>query len=256
MSHKTVLHEFSKRTTYLQRAGLALIELTNLKYEWTPGTPVLDVPSFSCGAGDRLFLQGESGSGKSTLLNVVCGVFEATAGHVNVLGHDFHSLKSSKRDQARAESIGVIFQQFNLVPFLSLIENVLLPARFSKVRQQKIAPTEQERTEKAYHLLDRLGLSAEAKSERKVTELSVGQQQRVAAARALIGGPSLIIADEPTSALDHATKDRFIETLLAEAREATVLFVSHDPTLAGAFERQVSMVDINKAMPPISGGQS
>lgn len=232
-----------------------MIDITDLTYEWTPGAPVLDVGSLRCAAGERIFLQGESGSGKSTLLNLVSGVFDATGGEINVLSHAFHSLGPAARDQVRADQMGVIFQQFNLVPFLSLIENVLLTGRFSQARQRRIGKSDKEQIEKAKDLLARLGLADEAQSDRAVTALSVGQQQRVAAARALIGGPSLIIADEPTSALDHATKDQFIDTLLSEAKDATVLFVSHDPTLAPAFDRVISMADINRAAPARATGK-
>lgn len=233
-----------------------MIDIENLTFHWDPKTPVLDIPNFSCAEGERIFLEGQSGSGKSTLLNLICGVFEATSGSLKILDKDFSKLSAAARDSVRAESMGVIFQQFNLVPFLSLTENVLLPGRFSKKRQQRIGTTEKERLDKAQDLLDRLGLTVEARSGRTVTALSVGQQQRVAAARALIGEPSLIIADEPTSALDHAAKEVFIETLLAEAKGATVVFVSHDPTIAAAFDRRVLMSEINKATAPAQGAGS
>lgn len=141
--------------------------------------------------------------------------------------------------------MGVIFQQFNLVPYLNLVENVLLPCRFSSVRAERVGTTETARTEKARDLLSRLGLNEEAQANRQAAELSVGQQQRVAAARALIGSPSLIIADEPTSALDAETRDTFIKTLLSEAHDAAVLFVSHDAALSKHFDRLTAMETVN-----------
>ncbi len=192
-----------------------------------------------------MFLQGPSGSGKSTLLGVIAGVFAPTAGEAMILGQPFHKMTAAARDRVRADAMGVIFQQFNLVPYLNLIENVLLPCRFSRHRAARVGPTEAERIDKAKRLLNRLGLKEEAGANRPAAELSVGQQQRVAAARALIGLPSLIIADEPTSALDAETRDAFIETLLSEAEQAAVLFVSHDASLSKHFDRLVVIEDIN-----------
>lgn len=226
------------------------IALKNVSFAWGGHPPVLDIDRLECLPGERIFLQGMSGSGKSTLLNIVCGVFDSQDGELTILDSPFHRASASARDQIRADRMGVIFQQFNLVPFLSLVENVLLPCQFSAKRRAAVGETEKDRFDRAHELLDRLGLGKEAYAKRQATALSVGQQQRVAAARALIGEPDLVIADEPTSALDHATKDRFIETLLSEAGGATVLFVSHDPTLAPAFDRQINMADINRATPP------
>lgn len=225
-----------------------MIKIEALEFSWAKAPPVLKIQSLSVSVGETVFLQGASGSGKSTLLNIVCGVFEVKQGSVTVFDTPFEAVSAAKRDRVRADRIGVIFQQFNLVPFLSITENVLLPARFSSSRSAKIGATERERRDKAFAVLDRLGLSAEVSAKRSAAELSVGQQQRVAAARALIGSPDLIIADEPTSALDHETRNIFIETLLAEAAGATVMFVSHDPTLSAHFDRTVDMRDINLAM--------
>ena len=154
-------------------------------------------------------------------------------------------MNSAARDRVRADAMGVIFQQFNLVPYLNLTENVLLPCRFSPDRASRVGATEAERIEKARALLSRLGLAEEARANRAAAELSVGQQQRVAAARVLIGSPSLIIADEPTSALDSETRNTFIETLISEAQDAAVLFVSHDALLSEHFDRLVAIDSIN-----------
>lgn len=225
-----------------------MIRLSNITYAWTPDRPVLSIDMLEIGTGEKVFIQGASGSGKSTLLNLISGVFTPTSGSIEIAGQAFGALSSSKRDRIRADCMGVIFQQFNLVPFLSLEENVLLPARFSKARRARIGTSESDRRDRAHAMLDRLGLGIEARDGRAVTDLSVGQQQRVAAARALIGEPTLVIADEPTSALDHNARDIFIETLLAEAKDATVLFVSHDPTLAAHFDRAIDMGNLNEAV--------
>ncbi len=221
------------------------VDIRNLEFSWTNSQPVLSIARFQINPGERLFLNGPSGSGKSTLLGVIAGVFAPTSGEAHILDAPFHSVSAAARDRIRADAMGVIFQQFNLVPYLSLVENVLLPCRFSPARAARVGQSEAERVGKAHELLRRLGLGPEADSQRTAAELSVGQQQRVAAARALIGAPSLIIADEPTSALDAETRDGFIATLLAEAGDAAVLFVSHDASLAPHFHRIISLDAVN-----------
>ena len=207
---------------------------------------MLDVPAFALGRGERLFLRGPSGSGKSTLLGVIAGVLVADAGRVNVLGQELGSLSSAARDRMRADHLGVIFQMFNLVPYLSVVGNVTLPLKFSDRRRKAVGG---DADAEARRLLGRLGLSDEALLARRVSDLSVGQQQRVAAARALIGGPEIVIADEPTSALDSDARDRFIELLSEEAARtgAALLFVSHDASLARLFDRAVDLAEINRA---------
>ena len=228
------------------------VDIKNLEFVWPNGTHVLSMRDFTIAAGERLFLYGPSGSGKSTLLGVIAGVFAATDGEATILGQPFHSLSAGARDKVRADAMGVIFQQFNLVPYLSLVENVLLPCRFSPARAARVGATEKQQKAKASDLLERLGLAEEAFQNRSAAELSVGQQQRVAAARALIGSPSLVIADEPTSALDADTRDTFINTLIAEAKDAALLFVSHDARLATHFDRLVALDDVNAS--PLSSG--
>ena len=228
----------------------ACVNIQNLEYSWPNGAPALSIKDFVVQRGEKLFLQGSSGSGKSTLLSVIAGVIPPTSGNVTILGEPFHDFSGAKRDRVRADAMGVIFQQFNLVPYLTLVENVLLPCRFSKTRCDKVGATETTRINKAQELLTRLGLEKEAKTNRPASELSVGQQQRVAAARALIGSPSIIIADEPTSALDEDTRDKFIATLLSEAKDAAVLFVSHDASLSTHFDRHVMMTNINFTQDP------
>ena len=225
-----------------------IVSLSDLSFAWPGQPPVLDVKAFELNRGERLFLRGPSGSGKSTLLGLIAGVLEAKSGAVHVLDQDLSRLSGGQRDRIRADHLGVIFQMFNLVPYLSVVQNVVLPCRFSKRRLSEVHATGGAE-EEAKRLLARLGLSDESLLSRNVTELSVGQQQRVAAARALIGNPALIIADEPTSALDADSRDRFIQLLSEEAQktDAALLFVSHDGALAPLFDRAIDLAEINQA---------
>ena len=225
-----------------------IVSITDLQFAWPGQPPLLDIPVFELQAGERLFLRGPSGSGKSTLLGLIAGVLDSGTGQVKILDQNMAQLSGSQRDRLRADHLGVIFQMFNLVPYLSVIQNVVLPCQFSKRRlneAKRAGGTEAE----ARRLLARLGLEDENLLARKVTELSVGQQQRVASARALIGKPAMIIADEPTSALDADARDRFIELLSEEARKtgAALLFVSHDGALAPLFDRAEDLPSLNRA---------
>ena len=216
------------------------LHLSGLSYTW-PGAarPALEIPELTVAKGERLFVQGASGSGKSTLLSLLAGVVTPQQGTVNVLGEALHALPSTQPDRFRADHLGYIFQQFNLVPYLTVIENVTLPCRFSKLRRRN-AP---QPTAEAIRLLTHLGMQEEALLHKPVTELSVGQQQRVAAARALMGSPQLIIADEPTSSLDSDNRAAFIELLFKECarEESTLIFVSHDASLANDFDRTIKL---------------
>ena len=224
------------------------VRLTDLRFAWPGQAPLLAIDRFELAQEERLFLRGPSGSGKSTLLGLIAGVLESSHGEIRVMDEDIGQMSGSARDQVRADHLGVIFQMFNLVPYLTVVQNVILPCRFSKRRLRKVQESGGAENE-AKRLLERLGLDDEALQARNVTELSVGQQQRVAAARALIGGPSLVIADEPTSALDSDARDRFIELLSEEANQtgAALLFVSHDSSLAPLFDRAVDLAEINEA---------
>lgn len=227
----------------------AAIELNDLRFRWSRSSPlVLDIPALTIGRSERIFLRGPSGSGKTTLLNLLGGVMRPEAGQISVLGTEITALSASVRDTFRAENIGFIFQQFNLVPYLGLIENVTLPCRFSRSRRQK-AMTEGTLEAAARRLLAAMQLDVGTLSQRPVATLSVGQQQRVAAARALIGAPALIVADEPTSSIDADSRAAFLRLMFAEieATGATLVFVSHDSGLAGQFDRTIELGQINRA---------
>jgi putative ABC transport system ATP-binding protein len=228
--------------------SLASIEIRDLVFAW-PGSPVLlEIGDFTVGRGERVFLHGHSGSGKSTLLGLVGGVHVPRTGTVRVLGTDLASLRASGRDAFRAAHVGFVFQLFNLVPYLSVLENVLLPLRFSRERARRVGDPANE----ALRLLGALGLREASLLQRKPAELSVGQQQRVAAARALLGRPELLIADEPTSSLDADARESFLALLMSECAESgtSVLFVSHDVSLAARFDRSVALASVNRARMP------
>ncbi len=228
---------------------MSIIEISQLKYRW-PGAEklTLDIDAFAMEQGERVFLKGPSGSGKSTLLGLVAGVNQPQEGEVSLLGQSLAKLSGSQRDQFRADHLGYIFQQFNLLPYLSLVENVCLPCHFSKRRKQRAMEHGGSLQDEARRLLRELQLPEEL-IERPVVELSIGQQQRVAVSRALIGQPELVIADEPTSALDNDTRHAFIELLFKECERhgSSLLFVSHDQTLTEHFDREVQLDEINAA---------
>ena len=190
------------------------IKIDKLTFRWPKQKEdLLDIPSLEISRGEQIFLAGPSGSGKSTLLKV--------------------------------SHIGFIFQQFNLIPYLSIEENVLLPCLLCSGREQNEQGSVKQRVKQ---LLSELDLPEDSWG-KKVRQLSIGQQQRVAAARALIGRPELIVADEPTSALDYDRRISFLDVLMKQCRQqnTTLLFVSHDLNLAPQFSRTVDLNEINHA---------
>ena len=246
-----------------------MIRIEQLRFAWpNDSADCLALDHLEVPGGQTLFLHGPSGSGKSTLLGLLAGVLLPRQGKVELLGVDWASLPASGRDARRADHVGYIFQQFNLLPYLSALDNVLLPCRFSAARRARAAaastsvtpslPLGEGRGEgaspafavrsAAQSLLQRVGM-AQSTWQRAASQLSVGQQQRVAAARALIGAPEVVIADEPTSALDTELRNSFLDLLLAQCRAAgsTLVFVSHDRQLAARFDVQVSLAELNHA---------
>ncbi len=206
-----------------------VIDVTELEFRWQTGGPtVLSVEALQVAVGERLFIKGPSGSGKSTLLSLLSGVTTAVAGSVRVMEQALERLGSVERDHFRADHIGYIFQMFNLIPYLSVVDNVMLPCRFSARRRAKALARGNDLEAEARRLLQHLDMDHPELHRRAVTTLSVGQQQRVAAARALMGSPELLIADEPTSSLDSDRRESFIRLLFDECRKvgATLIFVS------------------------------
>ena len=190
-----------------------------------------------------MFIEGPSGSGKSTLLSVIAGVVTPQQGTIRLNGKPISELSGAQRDRFRADHIGFIYQMFNLIPYLSVIENVTLPCRFSRRRRDKAEERSASFEAEAVRLLGKLGMGETDVMKKSATELSVGQQQRVAAARALIGSPEVIIADEPTSSLDTDHREAFIQLLFNECdrEESTLVFVSHDKTLEKLFDRAIRL---------------
>ena len=228
-----------------------LLRLDSVRYGWEKSREIIDIESLSINQGQHTFIMGPSGSGKSTLLNLIGGIIQPQHGVITLKGLKVSSSSALERDKIRANTIGFVFQQFNLIPYLSAIENVLLPCQFSPERRKNAVQRQGSEKQAAETLLDGFFKGNRPDFDRSVSTLSVGQQQRVAAARALIGSPALIIADEPTSALDHDTRLQFMSLLLEEAdhQGSTVLFVSHDPTLASRFDVMYNLSDFNSASP-------
>lgn len=226
------------------------VYLEDVRFAWRPGErDVIDIDCFEIRRGERLFIAGPSGSGKSTLLSLLGGVVVPREGRVELLGTDLSKMPGRDRDHFRADHVGIVFQMFNLVPYLSMADNVMLPCRFSHRRRQRAQARSTSVKADAMRLLADLELDRPALLARLVTDLSIGQQQRVAVARALIGSPEIVIADEPTSALDEGTRERFLELLFRECdtEDTTLLFVSHDARLGRLFSRCVLLDDLNNA---------
>ena len=220
-----------------------MVDIEGLRYRWSGATSdTVALDHLHVAAGSSLFLHGPSGSGKSTLLGLLAGVLMPRQGHVSVLGTRWSALGGARRDGFRADHVGYIFQQFNLLPYLAAIDNVLLPCRFSRLRRERASEHPGGPAAAARLLLEQVGLQPQD-WRRPAAALSVGQQQRVAAARALIGQPELIIADEPTSALDAHLRDAFMDVLLSQCQRAgsALVFVSHDERLAARFDARMAL---------------
>lgn len=221
------------------------IKLHNLNYTFQGSSlPVLSIPAWQVARNERVFLQGESGSGKSTLLGLLAGLQLPTLGEVEILGARMSALGAGKRDRFRAKHLGVVFQQFNLIPYLSALENVLLAAQFGTSDRRGAR-------QRAIELLGSVNLPSSL-HDRKAAALSIGQQQRVAIVRALINEPSLLLVDEPTSALDHNNRDAFLALLfdMLADMDCAMVFVSHDPTIGRLFDKHVRLAELNQV-----GGQ-
>lgn len=225
---------------------LYAVELLRLRFAYPGGPEVLDIEEFTIYPGSRVFLHGPSGSGKTTLLGIIAGVLQPTkADRWRALQRDLSELSQGERDAFRGVHIGYLFQLFNLLPWLSVLDNVTLPVLLHDERRARLGDATPDAAARA--LLERLDLGAYLDT--PVTDLSVGQQQRVAAARALIGRPELVIADEPTSSLDADRRNAFLDLLFAECEAAgsTLLFVSHDLSLGERFQVRHSLPELNRA---------
>lgn len=219
-----------------------VIELIDVRKSFTmPGgerVDILDVPAFSLAAGEHCALEGRSGSGKSTLLNVVSGIMRPDSGRVLIDGIDVTRLDEPRRDRVRADTLGLVFQQFNLLPGFTALENVLVAMSFGSGRPDR---------GRAVRLLEAVGLGH--RLDHKPSALSVGQQQRVAVARALANSPRVVLADEPTASIDPAHQQQVIDLLRNTCTEQGValLVVTHADEVAGQFPRRVRLEDFNRA---------
>lgn len=223
----------------------SLIDIKNLRYRYANATQdTLDISEFRVDKGEKVFLFGPSGSGKTTFLEILAGILKVEQGHVKILNYDLAGQSEKNRDHFRAEHLGYIFQSFNLIPYLSVHENIELPLHLTPSRQKRLQGEDIGKV--IHHLCQRLGI--DHLLNKKVIELSVGQQQRVAVARALLGRPDVILADEPTSSLDMDHREKFLKLMfeLCEQYGTTVIFVSHDRSIQPLFTRSVSLDAINK----------
>jgi len=225
---------------------LPAVYLQDVIFSYERNAPLLQIDELLIDEGERVFLYGPSGSGKTTLLGLVAGVLRANKGEVRVLGKDLTRLSSSARDRHRGAEMGYIFQSFNLIPYLSVRENIALPCHVHAKRMKRITASTLDG--EILRIASRLDLDGFLN--KPVTKLSTGQQQRVAIARAVIGAPRLVIADEPTSSLDRDRQESFLRLLIEVCNEArsTLIFVSHDSSLMSRFERHISVSEVNQVV--------
>ena len=220
----------------------SIIKIESLNFYWSKKSNFkIFVPSLEIKKGEKVLLLGESGSGKTTLLSLICGFLNPLSGSISINGNTINKLSSKTKDEYRADNIGIIFQQFNLLPYANVVDNVLLPLYFSQARSKNIV----NKRAAALELFKQLRLPDDI-AQYRASNLSVGQQQRVAVARALIGNPSLIIADEPTSSLDTNAQQLFLDLMFKQISEnnSTLLMVSHDKSLSNRFDRQINVNEI------------
>jgi len=223
-----------------------IVKMSDVIFSWPgPHAFSMAINDFVLPASERVLLTGPSGVGKSTFLSLLCGIVAPASGHLEILGTDTAKLSNAARDHFRAEHFGIIFQMFNLLPYGSIIDNVLLPLSFAAKRRER-ACQNGSIEEEAWRLLASLGLEIDNLHGMSTASLSVGQQQRVAAARALIGRPEIIVADEPTSSLDRDRQEAFLDLLFSEAAAAgaCVIMVSHEEALGSHFDRVVRLEDV------------
>jgi putative ABC transport system ATP-binding protein len=215
-----------------------MLKTLGLEYHYRDSKKII-FPEIEVERGERLLIRGFSGCGKTTLLSLIAGALKLQNGDIKFDGNEYSKMSSLLLDKFRADHIGYIFQTLNLIPFLSVSENIALGIKFSKSRKSKVNDFNQE----IIRLVSSLGLGKEV-LKTPVNRLSVGQQQRVAVARALLGKPDLILADEPTSALDSGTTQKFLNEVMEtfDSTRQAIIMVSHDTSIAPYFD---SVIDFN-----------
>jgi putative ABC transport system ATP-binding protein len=219
-----------------------LITLENIEFAWAGDGFALNIAQFSIAAGEHVAIVGASGSGKTTLLNLIAGVVVPGRGHVTVGGETVSALSESERRAFRAKNIGFVFQDFRLLDYLNVLDNIVLPYRISPVLRLDL-----EVIDRAGSIAEQMGIAD--KLRRRVQALSHGERQRVAICRALVTSPDLILADEATGNLDPKTKHRIIDALLelSGERDATVVAVTHDYELLPKFSRTIDVSSLQAA---------
>lgn len=225
------------------------LQASDLSHVWdTPRRPGARLPDVALAPGESLFLEGPSGAGKSTLLASLAGVLRPSSGDVALDGKSYRNLSDTALESLRADHVGFLFQRLHLVGYLTVMQNLLLPVQFSSERSRRLRERGEPAKAQAARLLERLGLDATLWTE-SAARLSVGQQQRVAAVRALMGDPPLLVADEPTSALDPVSQQSLVDLLLEECRTrgAVLLAAGHDPRVSERFTRTVRVQTLAKA---------
>jgi putative ABC transport system ATP-binding protein len=222
-------------------AGEVVLDVENLEKAFmSPDgerAVILDIPRLEVGREEQVALRGPSGSGKTTLLHIISGILQADRGRVRIAGHDITAMPEARRDRLRATTLGYVFQTFNLLQGYTALENVLLGMMFGRGTDDAAARS----------LLERVGLGP--RMHHRPRQLSVGQQQRVAVARALANQPLLVLADEPTGNLDrrHGAEALALIREVCRDRGAALLLVSHDPEILGAFDRVEDLSALNRA---------
>jgi len=188
--------------------------------------------------GDKMLISGVSGSGKTTLLNGIAGALSPAEGRITMLGQRIEKMSSRQLDKIRADHMGIVFQQLNLIPYLTGLQNAFLSLRFSKLKKSRVSDPIAE----IIRLGGALGLT-KSQLEQKANRLSIGQQQRVAVIRAFLGAPELILADEPTSALDPLSRNRFLDDVIAlmDNNRQSLLMISHDPSMVPYFDKTIEL---------------
>ncbi len=217
-----------------------VLEINNLLFEWSKIKNFsLKVKEFSIEEYKKVIMFGESGTGKSTLLNLVSGILEPSSGNIKIRNTVINNISQKDKDSFRANNIGVIFQQFNIIDYVSPLINILLPCIFTKFKKHN----KEFFYKRAFELTSQLGLKKDILFQNNSKELSVGQKQRIAIIRAIINKPSLILADEPTSALDNRNKNIFLESLtnICNKEKISIFMVSHDNSLRNYFDTSINI---------------
>ena len=215
-----------------------ILEINNLFFEWKEKNNFyLKIRNLNITKNSKVIMFGESGSGKSTLLNLISGILQPSLGTIKVNNTIINYLTQKKSDSFRSKNIGVIFQQFNIIDYISPLTNILLPCYFAGIKKKNIGFF----VGRANKFADILGIKKNILYQKRSKDLSEGQKQRIAIIRSIINSPKLILADEPTSALDNVNKKKFLGLLIdiCNAEKISLLLVSHDTSINHNFDQEI-----------------